>query len=465
MKEYLENMLAAMRPAFTREAAFLWFVVAFAGFVTRTDNFGVSSIVRALWLDPAGYNNLLNFFGSTAWTAETLMRQWRKWLVTQNAAHTINDRLVLVGDHTKVVKDGRKMPEVETLHQDSETGSKPSYFRGHHWGCISLLIKARNKYFGVPIWAEIHRDSLGEKRTTRIVNQAGRIAESLGYNAYLVLDAYFAVGPVFISAKHYAGRLLIVTRAKKNIVAYLDPAPETDPSKRGPKRKYGEKLKLMELFDGRAELFDTTEALVYDQVETVRYLVLDLIWKPVKGKLRFILVESSRGRIVLMTSDMNMEFQLAINLYCRRVVVETLFDSLKNLLGAMAYHFWSQYLETASRKPKRNSKHKRVSSRPEKTEETLAKIEKFVAVQMVVLGTLQLLACNFGREIHSKANCWLRTPCGEIPSVFVTKTALARMITRNLLTIGKDRITQIILAKQNPVDKALEKVEDSEKAA
>lgn len=465
MKEYLEEMLAAMRPAFTREAAFLWFVVAFAGFVTRTDDFGVTSIVRALWLDPASYNNLLNFFGSTAWSAETLMLKWRQWLVTQKVAHVVGERLVLVGDHTKVVKDGRKMPEVETLHQDSETGSKPSFFRGHHWACISLLIKARNKRFGAPLWAEIHRESLGEKRTTRIVNQAGRIVESLGHNAYLVLDAFFAVGPVFMAAKHYGQRLLILTRAKKNVVAYLDPPPETDPSKRGPKRKYGQKLKLMELFDDWAESFDVTEALVYDKVETVRYLVLDLMWKPVKGKLRFILVESSRGRIVLMSSDMNMECRLAISLYCHRVVVETLFDSLKNLLGGMAYHFWSQYLKPASRKPKRNGKRERVSSRPEKTEETLAKIEKFVAVQMVVLGTLQLLACKFGEEIHGKANCWLRTPCGEIPSVFVTKTALARMITRNLLTLGKDRITQIILAKRNPLDKALEKVVGPKEAA
>jgi len=465
MKKYLESMLTAMKPAFTREATFLWFVVAFAGFVTRTDDYGVSSIVRALWLDPACYKNLLDFFSSKAWTAETLMHQWRKWLVMQKAVHTIGERLVLAGDHTKVVKDGRKMPEVETLHQDSETGSKPSFFRGHHWGCISLLIKAQKKYFGAPMWAEIHRESLGEKRTTRIVNQAGRIAESLGFSAYLVLDAYFAVGPVFIAARYYKESLLILTRAKKNIVAYLDPPPRGEKPPPGRPKEYGEKLKLMELFDDWADRFQTGEALVYDNLETVRYLVLDMIWKPVKGKLRFILVESSRGRIVLMTSDMNMGFQLAIKLYCHRVTIETLFDSLKNLLGGMAYHFWSKYLEPASRKPKRNSKQKRISSRPEKTEATLAKIEKFVAVQAVVLRALQLLACNFGKEIHSESNCWLRTPCGEIPSVFVTRTALARMITRNLLTIGKDWITKIIISKKKHIDKAAEIKEFSDRAA
>ena len=459
MVEYLENLLRQMRPGFSREATFLWFVVVFAGFVTRTDNYGVSSIIRALWLDPMYYHGLLHFFHSTAWTAESLMDMWRKFVITQKVAHKTQDKIVLVGDHTKVVKDARKMPGVETMHQDSQTGSKPSFFRGHHWACISLLIKAKDKYFGAPLWAEIHRESLGKSRATRIVNVAGEIVQSCGCSAYLVLDAFFAVGPVFKTASMYAGNLLILTRAKKNVVAYLDPPPQTDPSKRGPKNKYGEKLKLMELFDTWMDKFETEQVLVYDKMENVKYIILDLIWKPVKGKLRFILVESSHGRIILMTSDMTMDLQSAISLYCRRVVVETLFDQLKNSLGGMAYHFWSSYLKPVSRKPLRNKQQTQVSSKPDKTQLTLAAIEKFVAVQMVVLGALQILACRFGKDVHAEANCWLRTPCGEIPSVFVTKNALANIIKNNLLRFAKDWITQIIIEKQNAVEKNTEKYE------
>jgi hypothetical protein len=73
MIKNLTDMLQALRPAFSREATFAWFVLAFAGFVTRYDNYGVSSIIRALWLDPACYQSLLHFFHSSAWTAETLM--------------------------------------------------------------------------------------------------------------------------------------------------------------------------------------------------------------------------------------------------------------------------------------------------------------------------------------------------------------------------------------------------------
>ena len=62
MMGYLEGLFRALRPAFTREATFAWFVVAFAGVVTRQEVYGVSSIVRALSLAPAYYPALLHFF-------------------------------------------------------------------------------------------------------------------------------------------------------------------------------------------------------------------------------------------------------------------------------------------------------------------------------------------------------------------------------------------------------------------
>ena len=66
MMGYLEGLLQALRPVFTRQATFTWFVVAFAGVVTRQDVYGVSSIIRALSLAPVHYPALLHFFHSTA---------------------------------------------------------------------------------------------------------------------------------------------------------------------------------------------------------------------------------------------------------------------------------------------------------------------------------------------------------------------------------------------------------------
>ena len=48
MHEELRRFLTHMRPAFSRQATYGWFIIVFVGFMVRTDTLGVSSIVRAL---------------------------------------------------------------------------------------------------------------------------------------------------------------------------------------------------------------------------------------------------------------------------------------------------------------------------------------------------------------------------------------------------------------------------------
>ncbi len=461
MLKELNGLLVFMRPAFSRRATHVWFVIAFIGFIARSDDLGVTSIVRALSLPPECYIGLLNFFRSSAWSADGLMMRWWEWLRKRDVGLRVGDRLVLAGDHTKIPKDGRKMPAVSTLHQDSETGTKPSYFRGHHWGAVAIVMQAYDKFFAAPAWAKIHEGLEGLEggqknlpKTIRLVEMAQAVARGMESRAYLVLDAYFAVGPVFDAAMK---ELLedeplvhIVTRAKKNIVAY-QPAPPPKKKRRGAPKKYGRKIKLMSLFDSnrKAFVFEEADALVYGNHERIRYLSLDLLWKPTKGILRFILLESSRGRMILITSDLKLTPVKAMELYCRRVSIETMFDTGKNLLSALAYHFWSKHLTPDSRRPKKKANAApQHTSNLEATRNTLRAIEKFVNLQMVVLGTLQLLAKRFPAEIKHKANCWLRTVSSNTPSEFVTRMALANIIKRNLATSAEDPITQIIIQKR-----------------
>jgi hypothetical protein len=456
MMGYLEVLLRALRPAFTRQATFAWFVVAFAGVVTRQDVYGVSSIVRALSLAPVYYPALLHFFHSTAWTAEGLYRHWEGWLIQQPVVERVAGCVVLLGDHTKQPKDGRRMPGVTTLHQDSETSSKPSFFRGHHWGCLSLLGQAHGRRFALPLWAEIHPEDAPDSRATRLVHVAAAIGLRLRETIFLVLDAFFAVGPVFRAAAESNGRLRILTRAKKNVVAYRQPPPPR-PHGRGRRRVYGQKLKLMNLFDRQPGDFRSTKALVYQQKETVRYLVLDLIWKPAKGLVRFILIETSRGRLILMSSDLTLGALQALSLYTARVRIESLFASVKNLLGGLAYHFWSKYLAAVSRRPQRGTHPAPGSSRPERTANTLAAIEKFMALHLVVLGTLQLLAATCADAVRSHAHCWLRTPSGALPSDFVSRTALANVLHDHLRDVAENPVTAAIRRMQTRPHETREK--------
>ena len=49
---------------------------------------------------------------------------------------------VYVGDGIKVGQEGRKMPGVKRLHQESEDVSKPEWIRGHYFSALGLLLSA-----------------------------------------------------------------------------------------------------------------------------------------------------------------------------------------------------------------------------------------------------------------------------------------------------------------------------------
>jgi hypothetical protein len=77
---------------------------------------------------------------------------WRQGVVVQVAG-----RAVLLGDHTLVVKDGGRMPGVVSLHDASETQHKPSYFRGHCWGAIGVVVGTLEAGFCLPLALRIHQ--------------------------------------------------------------------------------------------------------------------------------------------------------------------------------------------------------------------------------------------------------------------------------------------------------------------
>jgi hypothetical protein len=114
----------------------------------------------------------------------------------------------------------------------------------------------------------------------------------------------------------------------------------------------------------------------------------------------------------------------------------------------MAYHFWSHYLSPASRRPKKNEDQEQNSSNPTQTRNTLAAIEKFVNVQLLVLGMLQLIAKKFPAQVKAKAHCWFRTFSSNTPSEFMTRIALTNILKSNLYGFAKDLITQLIRQKQ-----------------
>ena len=458
---YLYQMLVTFRHVFSRHTPWVLFCVVILGFIGTPHLEGLTSLCRYWLMEEADYHRLLHFFHSSAWCLDALVAHWSHLVLSQQVAVTVQGRAVLLGDHTAVVKDARRMPGVVTLHQDSETQSKPNYCRGHYWGVIGLLVGSLTEAFCLPLEARLHQgfahlDPQPSGPTDRdtqgvlLVQMALDFALRHDYPSILVLDAFFCIRAVFELAGSVWSialkqpYLTILTRAKKSYVAYLKPVVSTPPP-RGRPRKYGDKVKLKNVFETHQAQFLLAECQVYGRVETISYLALNLLWKPIKSHLRFIFAITSRGPIILMCNDLTMEPLIAISLYCARVRIETMFSALKGVLGAFAYRFWSKYLPRHSRKPKKNAdlKRPRLQYLPN-VHETWQACERFVMLGCIALGLLQLIALKFQGQIWASFTHFLRTRSRALPSERTVKEVLAQELRLDFHNVKPSAMMQEI---------------------
>lgn len=109
----------------------------------RTDLIGVSSFMRALQLHDYCYHRLLELMHSHALKLDKLSSLWMNLVlrIFPNPLR-INGRYVLVGDGLKIGKEGRKMPAVKSLHQESDNNSKSEYITSILW-----VILAKSLHF------------------------------------------------------------------------------------------------------------------------------------------------------------------------------------------------------------------------------------------------------------------------------------------------------------------------------
>ncbi|WGZ94191.1 MAG: transposase [Candidatus Thiothrix putei] len=226
------------------------------------------------------------FFRAGSYHPERLRASWQRWVLSHAPLVEVAGRLVVLGDHTHVVKDGGRMPGVVSLRETSETQSKPDYFRGQCWGAVGLLVGSLSACFCLPLSLQIHQGfrHLGEedsndpalKLGTRVVQMALSFAQVNDRPVWLVLDAFFATASVFRLACSVWSVALqqplvqVITRAKKNYVAYF-PAPPKPPGRRGRQRQYGMKLVLWEAFD-HADFFREVTLCIYGKEESVRLI-------------------------------------------------------------------------------------------------------------------------------------------------------------------------------------------------
>lgn len=469
MLEFIHRKLSAFRDCFSRSHAYAWSIVVIMGLLSRTDHHGVTSIINALGLQDRAYDLLIKSFHSTAFDLKDLVNRWVK--VVKDDGHLFKlgntGRNLLIGDGIKLPKEGRRMPGVKKLHQESEDSSKAEFIFGHMLGSVGVVTTNGRRKFCTPLVTSI-QDGLKEvadwapelahyakDHITQILEDSYGAAKVLG-PSYLALDRYFLTSDMLdlldtMNAVEH--RIDIVTRAKKNCVAYEFP-PVPDPHKRGRKPKKGDPVKVMSLFETREKDLISGKAMMYGAKADVRYLPVRLLWgRSTPKELLFVLVKSERGECILVSTDVTLDPRLVIEAYADRFQIEMMFKSLKHTAGSFAYHFWSRSMPKLDRWAKKGdpSALSKVID-PEDQEhviETVEATERFIHFTSIALGLAQMIALRPRSVMIIEKSRYVRTRTpGEVSeeTVFVF---FQKYIYRLLLENRANPITQIIKPLQN----------------
>lgn len=398
------------RPCFSRKATFEWFVVIIIGLLVRTDSLGVTSIIRGLLLS-VDYMGLIGFFRSSAWTLEMLTAKWCDLLQHHAPLVKQRDAVIMVGDGVKESKEGRRIPGVKRLHQESDNASKSDYIWGHLFGGVGILAEKANKCFCVPIALTLQDgvktifgwDNSKQRQSshvTEMVILAHKLTRNFG-KSILLLDRLFLSVPALqmldkLNAIHPI--MQIVTKAKSNCSAYE--SPENVLGQRGRPRLKGATVKVFSLFKTAKDQFCSIEARLYGKPEMIRYHCVDLLWgRKLYKKLRFVLVEYDHTSTVLVSTDLTLDPLSIIQLYGRRFGIEVMFREMKQVVDAFGYRFWSKYMPKLNRFKKKTDPDPldQVTDQREQKRIRLAvkAIEGFMFCSVVATGLLQMISLRF----------------------------------------------------------------------
>ncbi len=446
------NVIWQLRPAFSRLRTFLWFATSVAGMIVRSDLLGVTSIVRALGLKPFCYDRIGDSFHSDAVKQDKLPPLWlRIVLKVFPQILRVNGRILLIGDGLKVSKEGKKMPGVKALHQQSESNTKAPFIMGHSFQAIGVLAGALSSAFAVPLISRIHEGVVFSNRDKRtLLDKMIILLESLKISEpfYLIADAYYASGNLIRQLIDKDAHL--ITRVKSNAVAYIPFQAPPGPRKRGRPRKYGDKIKLKNLFND-PESMNHAKSPVYGEKNTqIKFRSSDLIWRSAGIIVRFVaVIHPERGACVLMTTDLTLVPLEVIRLYGLRFKIELSFKQAIRVTGTYAYHFWMKRMKPIRRRSGNQYMHMQSSEYRNNVRKKIRAYHNYVQAGLVAQGILQYLAATFPKLVFASFGSWFRTiRPGIPPSELVTAIALRNRLPDFLAGSAYDTIFKKFLLER-----------------
>jgi len=313
------------------------FVTLMTGWLLCVGKHTVTGVMRAAGVAEArehsGYHR---FFSRGAWSPDGV------GLALARLVLPLTSPTVLSLDDTLARHTGKHIA-LAGMHRDPllSCASRPFWHFGHNWVVLAVVVQMPwGKRYSLPLLTRLYRTEKVNKRMGR----AHRKKTDLGLELLQVLsDAYPKRDFVVVADNAYVNRSVVrplpaniqlVGRGRMDAALYAAPPAYRG---RGRPRVRGRRLATPKQRADRGR-WRTVEATIYGRQAEVQVQVFDALWYIVGRErlLRLVVIRGWPGHDkddVLMTTDLTLTAEQAIELYCQRWTLEETFGWVKSRLG------------------------------------------------------------------------------------------------------------------------------------
>jgi hypothetical protein len=261
----------------------------------------------------------------------------------------------LIIDDTLVPRTAKTGPGIGIKHDHARKANRPTFLNSQCWVTLALVVRVRlGSALTVPIRSWLVEES-GQRGKLWVARQLIDSVRGHVKDARLLIDAWFMRKSLIVPLLEQ--RVHIIGQVRRDTALFLPPQPEA--KRRGPKRKYGQRIDAAML-----DALPTTqrELALYGKSQRVRLRSVIARARFLKGlPVRAVWCEMrqddatwSRPRLILAT-ETHLSARQVVEIYAQRWGIEPLFHNLKRWWGVtnlwqqskQALELWMQIRSTA----------------------------------------------------------------------------------------------------------------------